>query len=441
MGVKGGRFLPVLKDLCLLMNIEYRRNLYDLCEERAMGIDGHGFLHRAVSIPHHALAIIFDDDYTEAASVFGIWMTQIVEHGVAARVVFDGAVTPGKEAEKADRTSSAASALEIVRGAGRDADFQGDKDLKAALQKAAGGFCNRHLITTCLDELHEIGLSGIVAPFEGDGQLALMSRHMQVDYVLTPDSDLIVHGCTEVLLTPIGGDDRLRFDTGDIVYHLPVKKLCSDLMETRQLREQCEDALATAAAAGKTISASEEDQARWMGACLSKHGIPGLRTLAVLLGCDYSGGGYPGVGMAKLLPVLLSAGPSVTSVFAALEKSYPPPGAFVPDTPPPPGLVVAIAVRLGNKKSLGFQEAKQEAETWSSGQRGRRRTKLTGDMVKNALKVAKAAGSPGRDELLKAFCDAELIFKHSLAYDLKRHKVRLCLCGWLAAAAASSFRD
>ena len=62
------------------------------------------------------------------------------------------------------------------------------------------------------------------------------------------------------------------------------------------------------------------------------------------------------------------------------------------------------------------------------------------EQLQNALKVAKAARSPGRDELLKTFCDAELIFKHSLAYDLKRHKVRLCLCDCLAAA-ASSFRD
>ena len=47
MGVKGGRFLPVLKELCRLMKIEYRRNLYDLCEERTVAIDGHGFLDMA----------------------------------------------------------------------------------------------------------------------------------------------------------------------------------------------------------------------------------------------------------------------------------------------------------------------------------------------------------------------------------------------------------
>jgi hypothetical protein len=45
MGVKGGRFLPVLKELCRLMKIEYRRNLYDLCEVHTIAIDGHGFLY------------------------------------------------------------------------------------------------------------------------------------------------------------------------------------------------------------------------------------------------------------------------------------------------------------------------------------------------------------------------------------------------------------
>ena len=118
MGVSGGRFLPTMKQLCTLLKINYRCNLYEVCEEQLLGIDGHGFLHRAVAVPEHALAIIFDDDYSLAAGLFGIWINQMKEHGVTPRVVFDGAVTPGKRAEKAARSASAKVGLEAVRAAG-----------------------------------------------------------------------------------------------------------------------------------------------------------------------------------------------------------------------------------------------------------------------------------------------------------------------------------
>ena len=112
MGVSGGRFLPTMKQLYTLLNIDYRCNLYEVCEEQLLGIDGHGFLHRAVAVPEHALAIIFGDDYSLAAAVFGIWVNQIKEHGVTPRVVFDGAVPPGKRAEKAARSASAEAGLD-----------------------------------------------------------------------------------------------------------------------------------------------------------------------------------------------------------------------------------------------------------------------------------------------------------------------------------------
>ena len=263
-----------------------------------------------------------------------------------------------------------------------------------------------------------MGLSGLVAPFEGDGQLALMARQRQVSFVLTPDSDLIVHGCAHVLITPIGGDDRLHFNTGDIVYSFPVEKMSSDLVETRQMLEECERLVATGS---KPPLAGEDDQGKWMGACLAKHGIPGLRlrACAVLLGSDYSAGGYPNVGMAKLLPVLLHAGPTVDAVFTALEAKYPHPAAFVPTSAPPAGLTQVISELLKTDPTAGLAKAKAAANSWNSGQQRRRRGgrgSISDSTIRDALKVAKAALSPTRDELLQTFQDAERIYKHSLAY-------------------------
>jgi hypothetical protein len=98
MGITG--LCPLIKELCTLLKIKYRKNLYAVAKDKVVGIDGHGLLHRAACVPVNAHAILFDDDYGPMAELFTLWVCKMKEGGVDPRVVFDGAVTPGKAEEK-----------------------------------------------------------------------------------------------------------------------------------------------------------------------------------------------------------------------------------------------------------------------------------------------------------------------------------------------------
>ena len=100
---------PVVKGLMELLGLEWLANLHQLCEGKVLGIDGHALLHRAASIPDLAHSIIFDEDYGPAADLFVLWCTQLRSAGIDLRVIFDGAVMPGKRGEKAERLDSSRS--------------------------------------------------------------------------------------------------------------------------------------------------------------------------------------------------------------------------------------------------------------------------------------------------------------------------------------------
>jgi exonuclease-1 len=46
--------------------------------------------------------------------------------------------------------------------------------------------------------LQAAGVEHVLASFEADAQLAFMSRHNQIQYVISEDSDMLVFGCERV---------------------------------------------------------------------------------------------------------------------------------------------------------------------------------------------------------------------------------------------------
>jgi len=161
MGIGG--LCPLIKELCELLKINYRKNMYATAKDKIIGVDGHGLLHRAACIPDNAYAIIFDEDYEPVAELFALWCRKMKDGGVNLRLVFDGAVTPGKKGEKDGRMSKSREALAAVKAAGRDADF-GHGDLKKHLTAAANGCCGEAMVTAVMNNLKLKGLSGIIAP-------------------------------------------------------------------------------------------------------------------------------------------------------------------------------------------------------------------------------------------------------------------------------------
>ena len=208
--------------------------------------------------------------------------------------------------------------------------------------------------------------------YEGDGQLAYMARRGDVDYVLTPDSDLIVHRVPRVMLTPPpGSGSRLDFTSGDIVYYIP----CAEIAK------RCSPANAKKLGAWNLKKAT---QVKWLLGCIQKHGLEILQTLGVVVGCDYSGSGFPGVALGKALPVLYEHGCDVETVVNALWAKHRP-------TPP------------RAKRRRGGASAPPVAPVASTGV---------------------TVGSPAhKEQLLTLLKGAALCFEHALAYDADQRKV------------------
>ena len=154
---------PVVKGLMELLGLEWLANLHQLCEGKVLGIDGHALLHRAASIPDLAHSIIFDEDYGPAADLFVLWCTQLRSAGIDLRVIFDGAVMPGKRGEKAERLEKSGAALAAVKAAGRDADYSQGK-LKSQITMAGNGCCGEAMVTAVTNKLKKHGMNGLTAP-------------------------------------------------------------------------------------------------------------------------------------------------------------------------------------------------------------------------------------------------------------------------------------
>jgi hypothetical protein len=107
------------------------------------------------------------------------------EQGVDLRIVFDGDVTPGKVTEKAERIAKAQAAIDACRRAGAEAVLTWTSGSnKTKLQSAAAGFCNANLVTAVQNELTQDGLGAIIAPYEGDEQVARPAGYEDADRLL-----------------------------------------------------------------------------------------------------------------------------------------------------------------------------------------------------------------------------------------------------------------
>ncbi len=82
--------------------------------------------------------------------------------------------------------------------------------LKKAFAKSVGVTheMRQHLISKC----NELGIQVVVAPYEADSQLALLSHKLIVDFVITEDGDALAYACPRVLfkLEPDGHGQEIE---------------------------------------------------------------------------------------------------------------------------------------------------------------------------------------------------------------------------------------
>ncbi|MES1912217.1 MAG: hypothetical protein MHM6MM_004529 [Cercozoa sp. M6MM] len=146
---------------------------------RVIAVDGYVWLHR--SVRHCAKELCEGQDtivYVE--SFMNMLQSTLLQHGCIPLVVFDGAQLAAKGDTREDRARRRRDALA--------------KQLWAQALEVRSSFARNVMLA-----LQKRGIATIVAPFEADAQLAYLSVHKLVDYVLTEDSDLLVFGAGKVL--------------------------------------------------------------------------------------------------------------------------------------------------------------------------------------------------------------------------------------------------
>ncbi|KAF2207202.1 hypothetical protein CERZMDRAFT_29672, partial [Cercospora zeae-maydis SCOH1-5] len=162
---------------------------------QTLGVDAYGWLHRGTV----ACAIdLAEGKPTRKHVDFVLHRVRMLMHfGVKPYLVFDGDYLPSKshtEKERAARRKeSKRIGLEMLR-MGRPSQAQ------LELQKAVD--VTPEMAREIIEELKDLGVTYVVAPYEADSQLAYLEKQGLINGVISEDSDLLVFG-VKCLLTKL----------------------------------------------------------------------------------------------------------------------------------------------------------------------------------------------------------------------------------------------
>jgi len=189
-----------------LKPITVHKKLSDFSGQRA-GIDGHAWLHRA------AYGCAQDVVLGNKTDRYVNWIMRkiilLMENNITPIVVFDGGPLPMKREEAEKRR---ASRQEYLRQ-GKQLLECGDE--RGAYEKFTRAISIKHdMVLNVIAALKEQHVEYVVAPYEGDSQLAYMFKKGQIDFCITEDSDLMVFGARHVFckMCPNGGGDSINLD-------------------------------------------------------------------------------------------------------------------------------------------------------------------------------------------------------------------------------------
>lgn len=225
--------------LRILKPIGEERTLDDL-QGLTLGVDGYGWLHRAVLTC--AEDLVHNRPTTRYLEYIDRRVTQFERYGIKLYFVFDGAALPMKKRVELQRAAARESArAQMANGSGSGAH----RAVNVTTEMAA---------CVCA-YLRAKKLPYIVAPYEADPQLVYLESKGLVDGILSEDSDLLIFGARRLFT---------KLESSGMCIEINIARLRSSPLA----------ALAT------------ENQSAL------------LRLLAVVSGCDYSTG-INGIGPVK----------------------------------------------------------------------------------------------------------------------------------------------
>ncbi|KAK2609142.1 Rad2 nuclease [Conoideocrella luteorostrata] len=202
MGVSG--LLPLLKSI-------QRPTELKKCNGEILAVDAYGWLHRAayscavelgqgkptrrlVSFPYTLLAKSVLTRYTRYVTAAMHRVRMLKHFGVTPYMVFDGDYLPSKAAtedsrakKREEKTKLANELLKAGKSSQATQEFQKCIDITP------------EMASTLIQELKQMGVPYVVAPYEADAQLVYLERQGLVNGILSDDSDLLVFGAKRLL--------------------------------------------------------------------------------------------------------------------------------------------------------------------------------------------------------------------------------------------------
>ena len=142
----------------------------------------------------------------------------LLNNGIIPVLVFDGRNVPIKERTNNKRNQYPTLILIYCRS--REENLQKARELESQGKMEEAKRCYNaavritpEMYIPLINRLIERGVSYIIAPYEADVELAFLTRHHLVDFVITQDGDSLVYGCEKVLfkLTPEGKGNEVQY--------------------------------------------------------------------------------------------------------------------------------------------------------------------------------------------------------------------------------------
>ncbi|SPO05223.1 related to EXO1 - exonuclease which interacts with Msh2p [Cephalotrichum gorgonifer] len=183
MGVVG--LLPLLKSI-------HKQSELKKYAGKTLGVDAYGWLHRGAIACASELA---QGKPTRKYVQFAMHRVNMLRHfGVTPYIVFDGDFLPSKAGTEASRARSreehAKKGMAYLQAGKSTLAFQEFQKAIDVTPEMA-----RHLI----EELKELSIAYVVAPYEADAQLVYLERKGLIDGIVSEDSDMLVFGCKRLI--------------------------------------------------------------------------------------------------------------------------------------------------------------------------------------------------------------------------------------------------
>src|SRR5690242_11332065 len=189
--------MGVTKLMQLMRDVGEPVNIYTICQNKVVGIDAFVWLHTFACVkPEVTLRLVLHNDPFPLFRLLTLRLQNLTSHGVLPIFVFDGRKLPGKivNIKRQQKIDKALAALQLLRMQHTPADKIEMKLLRECV-KIDFDLVQKVIVNV----LRPHGVVPIVAPFEADHQLVALQVRGFIDYVITVDSDLLVHSCPKVL--------------------------------------------------------------------------------------------------------------------------------------------------------------------------------------------------------------------------------------------------